>query len=464
MNPKERQLIIILFETSSIRNFSLLQLFRLNEKDSDDRIKLAQGAKISCRCEEEGIGRLIAEYYNSAAGTDAYFDLEVVGLPEMQIHKMYSDHPLHSIYIGTDTPLKDWTAHLLVAGFGQLGQQAVLQAMNLGVVHESNRIIIDVFDSNIKAKKAVFLNQLSRDTFDITDDKVTMKNSAADGLLEINFHELNISHISFYDTVREKLDAEPYTYAVIALENIDLSIHCAIQLEELFDERGLKLPILMRMDTDRRLAGYISAENSSLADVSLIDDRSIVITLDMIINREIDKLAKNYNHFYNNIKLITADETGTADNSEEDPEQEWNRLRLFRRSSSKAAAYHDEVKNDIIPKLAAENGAELSEKLESLIGRNGSLMKYTGTAWQMNGSEEEVLAKLKKDSFAYGLASLEHRRWCCYMASIGWRSGERSDKFRRNPCLVTQQRLMETKPEMCKYDLMSLMARYKTTI
>ncbi|MBP5377967.1 MAG: hypothetical protein J6Y64_00310 [Ruminococcus sp.] len=452
---------IILFEPSSIRNFSLLQLFRLNENDSDERIKLAQGAKISCRCEEEGIGRLIAEYYNSAAGTDAYFDLELVGLPEMQIHKMYSDHPLHSIYKGTDIPLKDWTAHLLVAGFGQLGQQAVLQAMNLGIVHESNRIIIDVFDSNIKAKKAVFLNQLSRETFDITDSKVTMKSDAADGLLEINFHELNISHLSFYDTIRSQLDTEPYTYAVIALENIDLSVHCAIQLEELFDERGLNPPILMRMDTDRRLAGYISAENSALADVSLIDDRSIVITLDMIINREIDKLAKNYNHFYNNIKLITADETGTADNSEEDPENEWNRLRLFRRSSSKAAAYHDEVKNDIIPKLAAENGVELSAKLEELLGRNGSLMKYTGSAWQMNGSEEEVLDKLKKDSFAYELASLEHRRWCCYMASIGWRSGERSDKFRKNPCLVTQQKLMETKPEMCKYDLMSLMARYK---
>lgn len=455
---------IILFESSSIRNFSLLQLFRLNEKDSSERIKLAQGAKISCRCEEEGIGRLIAEYYNSAAGTDAFFDLELVGLPEMQIHKMYSDHPLHTVYKDTDTPLKDWTAHLLVAGFGQLGQQAVLQAMNLGVVHESNRIIIDVFDSNIKAKKAVFLNQLSRDTFDMTESKVTLKSGAADGLLEINFHELNISHLSFYDTIRSKLDTEPYTYAVIALENIDLSVHCAIQLEELFDERGLKLPILMRMDTDRRLAGYISAENSSLADVSLIDDRSIVITLDMIINREIDRIAKDYNHFYNNIKLITADETGTADNSEEDPEQEWNRLRLFRRSSSKAAAYHDEVKNDIIPKLAAENGVELNKKLEELIGTDGSLMRYTGSAWQMNGSEEEVLEKLKKDAFAYGLASLEHRRWCCYMASIGWRSGVRSDKFRRNPCLVTQQKLMETQPEMCKYDLMSLMARYKAHI
>ena len=452
---------VILFESSSIRNFSLLQLFRLNEDDSSDRIKLSAGAKISCRCEEEGIGRLIADYYNSAAGTDAFFDLELVGLPEMQIHKMYSDHPLHTVYKGKDIPLGDWTVHLLVAGFGQLGQQAVLQAMNLGVVHESNRIIIDVFDSSIKAKKAVFLNQFSRGTFDITDSSVKLSSEAADGVLEINFHELNIAHLSFYDMVRSKFETEPYTYAVIALENVDLAVNCAMQLEELYSEHGLELPILMRMDTDRRLAGYISDENGSLANVSLIDDRSIVITLDMIINSEIDRRAKDYNHFYNNIRLVSAGETETADSSEGDPEQEWNRLRLFRRSSSKAAAYHDEVKNDIIPKLAAENGVELSDKTEELIGVNGKLMRYTGSAWQMNGSEEELLDKLKKDSFAYGLAALEHRRWCCYMASIGWRAGERSDKFRRNPCLVTQRKLMETKPEMCKYDLMSLMARYK---
>ena len=129
---------IILFESSSIRNFSLLQLFRLNDSDSDERIRLAQGAKVSCRCEEEGIGRLIAEYYNNAAGTDACYDLELVGLPELQIHKMYSDHPLHTVYKDTDKPLKDWTVHLLVAGFGQLGQQAVLQAVQVQLAAARN--------------------------------------------------------------------------------------------------------------------------------------------------------------------------------------------------------------------------------------------------------------------------------------------------------------------------------------
>jgi len=452
---------IILFESSSIRNFSLLQLFCLNPKENGKRIRLASGAKVSCRCEDDGIGRLIAEYYDSSSGSDALFDLEVVGLPEMQIHKMYSDHPLHTVYKGTETPLREWNVHLLVAGLGQLGQQAVLQAMNLGIVHEQNRVVIDVFDSSIKSKKAAFLNRFSRETFDTAENSITLKSEAADGTLTINFFEMNVEHFDFYDTVRSKLDSEPYTYAVIALEDIDLAVNCAMQLAELFAEKELHPPVLMRMDSDRRLAGYISGDTGALEDVSLIEDRSCVISLDMILNRAIDRSAKDYNHFYNNIALVSAGETAAADDHDADPEQEWNRLKLFRRSSSKAAAYHDEVKDDIIPKLAAEEGTELSAKLEELIGREGRLMHYTGSAWQMNGSEEELLEELKKDSFAYQIASLEHRRWCSYMASIGWRSGERSDKFRRNPCLVTQQRLMETRPDMCKYDLMSLMARYK---
>ena len=452
---------IILFEKSSVRNFSLLQLFRLNEKDSECRIMLSSGAKVSCRCEEEGISRLISSYYNSTAGSDAYFDLEIIGLPEMQARKMYSDCPLHTVYRNTDTPLRDWNVHLLVAGLGKLGEEAVLQAMNLGVVHEQNRIVIDVFDSSIAEKKAVFLNQFSRETFDMTDDRMVLKNEIADGILEINFFEMNVSHIDFYDKIRERSAKEQYTYAVIALEDTDLAVNCAIQLEELFAEDGVKIPILMRMDNDRRLAEYIADEAGALTDVRLINDRSSVITLDMITGRTIDSIAKEYNHFYNNIAFLTEDEIDAADNTGEDPEKEWNRLRLFRRSSSKAAAYHDEVKNDVIKKLAAENNVKLPEKLEEILGRNGTLMKYNGVAWQMNGSEEDLLEAMKKDSFAYGLASLEHRRWCLYMASVGWKAGERSDKFRRNPCLVTQQKLMEQRPEMCKYDLMSLMARYR---
>ena len=452
---------VILFEDSSIRNFALLQLFRLNEADDPSRIKLPGGAKISCRCEEDGISRLIAEYYDKTSGTEAFFDLELIGLPEMQIHKMYSEIPLHTVYKNSDTPLHDWNVHLLVVGLGTLGMEAVLQAMNLGVVHECNRIVIDVADPEIDSKKHIFMNQFSEDTFDFSDTKLTMKSSAADGHMEINFYSMNAKYNDFYNHIRQNTKNDPYTYAVITLEDVDLSVNCVMQIEEIFCEHSAHIPILMRMDSDRRLAGYISDAFGLLADVSLIDDRSCVITLDMIINREIDKRAKEYNHFYNNISIISADDTGTADNSDADAEKEWNKIRLFRRLSSKAAAYHDEVKNDIIPRLAAENGVELKNKLEQLLGPSGLIMQYTGKAWRMNGTEQELLEQIKNDRFAYTLASLEHRRWCCYMASIGWRCGERSDRFRRNPCIVTQEELMKKLPDMCKYDLMSLMARYQ---
>ncbi len=452
---------VILFEDSSIRNFSLLQLFRLNEADDPSRIKLPGGAKISCRCEEDGISRLIAEYYDKTSGTEAFFDLELIGLPEMQIHKMYSEIPLHTVYKNSDTPLHDWNVHLLVVGLGTLGMEAVLQAMNLGVVHECNRIVIDVADPEIESKKHIFMNQFSEETFDFSDSKLTLKSSAADGHMEINFYSMNAKYNDFYNHIHQNTKTDPYTYAVITLEDVDLSVNCVMQIEEIFCEHSAHIPILMRMDSDRRLAGYISDASGLLADVSLIDDRSCVITLDMIINREIDKRAKEYNHFYNNISIISADDTGTADNSDADAEKEWNKIRLFRRLSSKAAAYHDEVKNDIIPRLAAENGVELKNKLEQLLGPSGLIMQYTGKAWRMNGTEQELLEQIKNDRFAYTLASLEHRRWCCYMASIGWRCGERSDRFRRNPCIVTQEELMKKLPDMCKYDLMSLMARYQ---
>lgn len=453
---------IILFEDSSIRNFSLLQLFRLSEDNGSGSIQLRHGAKISCRCDDEGISRLIAGYYNKTAGKEACYDLELIDLAEMQIHKMYSDVPLYSVYKGTDTPLKEQTVHLFVAGLGKLGQQAVLQAMNLGVLHEQNRIVIDVFDSDMDNKFQVFAKQFSEGSFSFGKNSMTLRSDTADGELTVNFFKANAKHRDFYDTVRSRNSELPYTYAVITLENVDLAVSCAMQVSEIFASGLRGVPVLMRMDSDRRLAGYISSDSDDLRDIRLIDDRSVVITLEMILNRTIDSRAKEYNHLYNNIAIITGDDSGSTSNSDADPEKEWNSIRLFRRSSSKAAAYHDEVKDMLIPALARENGVQLEAQLEHLLGENGTLMKYTGNAWRMNGTELEVLEKLKNEPFAYELAALEHRRWCCYMASIGWQCGKRDDRLRHNPCMVTQEKLIEIMPEMCKYDLMSLMARYRT--
>ncbi|MDD6207869.1 MAG: hypothetical protein PUB10_05035 [Clostridiales bacterium] len=457
---------IILFEESSIRNFSLLQLFPLNEEEKADKIKLKYGAKITCRCDEDAIGELIADYYDSRESKEAGYDLEIISIPQLQVHKMYTDVPLHSYYQNTGRKLSEWNTRLMIVGFGNLGQQALLQAMNLGVVHEKNSIMIDVFDQDVKNKSEIFANQFSPDTFSFEENCFRLKEEVADGIMEIHFTDINVRYKKYMDQVRTNIEASPYTYVVIAIDDVNIAVNCAMKLEELFEQYGYAdVPIMVRMDSDRRLAKYINGNQRTFLDVSLLEDKSNILTLNMIIDRTIDVQAKAFNHFYNNIQIITGqDATKAAATTEMDIEKEWNRILLFKRASSKAAAYHEEVKQLIMEMLAKENNIDLDKKIDELVGQKGSLFEYTGSAWRLKGSEEDFIKAIKKDEFAYSLASLEHRRWCYFMASMGWKNGARNSRFKQNPCLVTQEKLLETKPEMCKYDLMSLMARYKRMI
>ena len=453
---------ILLFEDSSVQNFSLLQMFKLDLKSNSGKIALPEGAKIFCRCEDESISRLIADYYDNHDKESYGYDLEIVSIPEMQINKMFSDYPLYSYYSGSDKKLDDWNVNMLIAGFGKVGQQALLQAMNLGVVSKNNNINIDVIDFDIENKAEIFANQLSADMFEMNRDSFKLKPDGADGNLFINFYNINVRHKKFHDLIKENNGILPYNYILIAIDNIDISVDCAIELEQMLENCGRKqVPIILRMDTDKRLVGYLKDNNGTLENVKLLPDRSSVLTIDMILDKLTDEKAKNYNHFYSGLHIFSKDENAVITESGGDTEKEWNALALFRRDSNRAAAYHEDVKEIVLKRIAKENGWNLKEKLNELLGTNGTLLKYNGKAWKINGDKTEFINTLKNNEFAYYAASLEHRRWCYFMLSRGWKHGNRSDRNRMNPCIATQDNLMKETPEMVRYDLMSLMAMYK---
>ncbi len=453
---------IILFDDSSIKNFSLLQMFKLTP-DDNRKIVLESGTKISCRCEDEAIKNLIIDYYDGRKGSKSCYDLEIISIPELQVRKMYSDTPLHSYYLEKDKKLSDWNTKLMIVGFGKLGQQALLQAMNLGVVHSENSVTIDVFDTDVDCKSEIFANHFSFDTFDFSNRRIRLKKEVADGELIVNFHNVNVNYKEFMDIVRKNSESSPYTYAVVAIDDVNIAVNSAMKLGNYFDSCGHKeIPIIVRMDSDRRLAKYINKDDHSFAGVRIIDDKSSILSLDMILNETIDITAKKFNHTYNNIQIIAQNADYNAHAvTEKTIEEEWNSISMYKRSSSKAAAYHEEVKQVILRKLAEENSLQLAEKINKLVGTNGSLFRYNGSAWEMAGSEEDCINAMKKDEFVYSLASLEHRRWCYYMASVGWCKGERNERFKQNPCMVTQDELVRTQYDMCKYDLMSIMAYYR---
>lgn len=453
---------VILFSDNSVTNFSLLQMF--SSKEGDGKFQLRSGTKITCRCDDDNIAEVISDYYNTCGGASCRYELDIVSIPELQIRKMFEAVPLHSCFADSSLPLARWDTRMLILGFGALGRQALIQTIEQAAVHKSNKIIIDLYDQNIKRKFELFSNRFSSETFISEGDTVRLNSKAADGELIIKCHSTDVTYKHFYEEIKADNARQPYTYALISIDNINNAVGCALRLRRLFAECGRSsVPTVLRMDIDRRLAGYINDNSSAFANVHLLAERSKVLTLDYILAEQLDRAAKQYHYFYSTIQVVPKD--GIAwEQTDADADTLWRKNTMFKRRSSKALAAHSPVKKLIFERLARETGSSsAAEKINELIGENGSLMRCDGKVWRLNDDEEGFLKALKEDSFALSAAELEHRRWCCFVAADGWKFGEpRNDALKIHNCLMDFNDLLndEHGRSTIMYDLMPLMAEY----
>lgn len=446
---------ILLMEESSINNFSLLQMFRLKNTEKTKRVVLREEVKIFCRCEDSGVERLIGDYYDNGIDREvgAAYDLELFSFSEYQVRAMYDETPLHFYYVDSELPIEQWDLNLLIIGFGKIGQQALLQAMNNGVFHGENKICIDVVDYNIEEKAGIFANYFSDDMFEMDNSHFKVCSDVADGSLEIRFHNMDVRYRQFHALMGE--GAKTYNYVIIALSDTTTAMHCALELEEVFMRYGKKnVPIVMRMDYDKRVAEYVTNNETTFSDVRIMKDKEELLTLDDIVNDSIDQKAKDYHFFYQRIQI---GETGK--------EMPWNKLQLTMRDSNRAVANHEKIKARFIESLIKEYGLKKEELIETLVGKEGKLLHYDGTGWKLNG--EEVVKKqvfeqaLRENRLGYEMAKMEHRRWTYFMLSRGWSVDKSRSSKRSNPCILPQEKLMKSNIEICQYDLMYLLAEYK---
>lgn len=445
---------VLLMEEDAAANFALLQLL-LKAKGKNGAPLLPSKAKVYCRCEDRSLRRLIEDYYDGLAGAEKPFDLELFDVTELQVREMYRAHPLHSYHwTGPDkTPPagsrpRDWNVHLLLLGFGRVGQEVLLQAMNLGVAHSENPILVDVVDRAYQEKAGLFSGELSEDAFEIGEDRVAMRSGAADGRLEIRFHQADVRQPVFRRLLAELGAEAPFTYVVVSMEDGAAAIRGMTEVQQyLLSRRMENTPVLLRMDVNRILSSYLEKNENTFRNVYRMLDRRAFLSLGLLFAFDLDRSAKEFNRIYSGIRInqsLSPDPAPDADGS-------WRRLSLFQRNSSRALAAHQTVKDRIIPALAEETGNRDAWR-DLFVCENG------GWRYPEGQSHRDFLAALAGDPFALELARLEHRRWCCYMASIGWAEGERDALLRRNPNLVGWDRLAERFPENCVYDLMPLLA------
>jgi hypothetical protein len=346
---------------------------------------------------------------------------------------MYKTYPLHTCFRNSALPPKDWGVHLLILGFGQLGQQALLQAINLGAAHSENRIRVDVVDYQIAEAVGIFSNQFSEDTFTMEDQHFFIPEQQADGRLDIYFHQMNVKYKGFQALLRQIGEASPLTYVVIALENLEVSMHCLSELMRYFHKSQgndpVPVPVMVRMDSNLRLASFIEGNEENYPGAHLIQDRRQTLTLQNILAERLDKDAKAVHTQY--AALSNAQDIS------------WKDLQLFQRNSNRAASCHQGVKQAVL-KSAERSGEPF-------------LLRLRHTPVEQR---RELILQNMDEPLVLEMMKLEHRRWCYYMASVGWRhtaSPKKDPRRKETPYLTTWAALAEKYPEQCQYDLMPLL-------
>ena len=474
---------IVLFENSSAKNFSLYKLFH-NEKLQTDT-KMNTNMKFYCRCEDAGIQSILEDYHD--ANVKRCMDIEVVSLPELRVRQMISNNRLHQYYLKNRNKLnshdeaKNWDLHMLIVGFGKLGQQLLLQTMNQGVISSSNKIVIDVVDFNIDEKKSMFSNNFNDDYVVIEDNAIKILSDKADGELIIRFHKMDIRFHEFKKFLTTYgNEANMFTFVAICLKNTDISLHCLTQVQRYLMKHGKMddVCVAIRMEFDKNMARYLNVENNKYKNVYVIEDAKSTISLKELLHDEVNKDARTFNLIYNRCNLLT-DETyeankkaaeerakqvanGIKAEEEEkslDNEQEaWNKLELVYRNSNRALAYHEDVK-----KLYMSE-----ENFKEYFGPNGLFLRDRGEVWTCKSANEVAKLQNMKEKYplVHELSKLEHRRWCYYMASCGWKRTDNPKankivELKENPCMCPWDELMVNKADTAMYDLMPLILKYK---
>lgn len=348
---------------------------------------------------------VIQKYYDSLQTKS--FDLSIVDIKQKAVNKMFLDHKLYQYNKVSDSK----NVHLAIVGFGDFGQNTLLQALNNGVFSSDSTICIDVFDKNMGSIIGVFLKKFSADILDCLEENVPVgdvnanyviqlpscKNQSfqVDGNVLLRFWSVDVSTIQFNKILNSCIRNDMFTYVVIAVNEKRLMAATLLETQKLLD---CNVPIIIRAANEDQSFEFLNTVND-FQNVHLINQTKDMYSLEAICNEDIVNMAKKFNRQYREIE---------ADNNRQS--DEWINIPLFKRESAIAQAMHQEVKKWILD----EN---------DIVEEHGSL---------------------------------EHRRWCLYMIANGYKYNEgiKNDKAKTNPCICTWEKLSKEKADMCKHDFM----------
>jgi hypothetical protein len=323
------------------------------------------------------------------------FAAHVSNIFENSARALLEAHPLDRVPIGPDDPR---TVHLLIVGFGKMGQAVALQAAKIGHFANGKRMRITVVDRDADARQRAFLARYAQFT----------------RVCDTEFVKAEFESLEFFERLR-KWDAAKDTLSLIAicLDDDAASLKCALLLSSQLGETDA--PFFIRMQEATGLSALLARGSGAtplLRHAHAFGQIDVAASLPRWLRPDQDKFAKAAHEGFGRVRDAAA--SPAADYSK----VAWDELPAWLRDSNRQFADHAPVKLRAI-------GCRIDGE-----GAGASVATFTDT-------ESGVMARM------------EHSRWCGERYLAGWRQGDYDEVHKVSPHLADWH---ELRPEIRKCD------------
>ncbi len=388
---------VIISTGSDITNLSILSEIRRLKKVSGSLKKFINWFFFNTKNKTE----LISIYTHvSNRSSEIFFDaIDFLGKEQSMNTHFYSYNELASRHLfknfhlieGVNTVTNDEEVHILIIGFGDLGQEVALQAALQGHFYNKKPIKITVIDKDHK----------KFESFRTTHWNI-------DKVCQFKTYRCNIDTPHFYK--RYFKDKSQPTHVVFALgddmltfSSLSIFIHKLKQNQKKYNKLIPNIAVRFKKDVSEKI---VKTYTSKLLPKKfyIFGITSTISTKKYIIEHKIDELAKSIHEGYRK----TAPE-----------ESPWEDIENFKKDSNRSAADNKVIKDDTIKRL------EISKtELEKFKNPNDALINKH-----------------------FNLIDMEHRRWNAFHYLNGWEHGvfNKNDKSNKNVKLKLHGCLINTK-------------------
>lgn len=319
------------------------------------------------------------------------FEIRIFNNYENSARLLFQDHPLDWGGIAADSR----SVHLVVLGFGQMGESVVLQTAKIGHFANFKKAHITIVDREATKKENLFFHRYPN-----------FKRICETTFIEEDLEDPDfIKKISHWDDDKNFL-----TTAVVCLDADSRSLSCALNLVS--KPGRCRFPILVRMAREAGLAALIQEKESDsgwavcLEGFGMIDQ---TCRWDVLQNEKLDRLARANHQIY----------VKNQEREGQTPETDhamlpWDELDEDYKDSNRQAADHIPIK-----------------------------LRAIGCGSTSSEIDENPLTEFEPEEVEL-LARMEHSRYVAERLLAGWTPGPKSDPRKKtNPYLVDWNELPE---------------------